>query len=100
MLNHANSNTLTVNIETTTSTLQSQTMYQLKYGEFPKLNHLNYSQWHKHMELILHAEDAFEITLGNEETPPENQCIQNADFCHYKGKALALIFESCTITAQ
>lgn len=86
--------------ETAISTIPSQMMYRSKYGEFPKLNHLNYSQWRKHMEVILRAEDAFELTIGNENPPPDNQRIQQAEYRRRKGKAIALIFESCTTSAQ
>ena len=74
-------------------------MYRSKYGEFQKLNHLNFSQWRKHIEVALRAEDAFELTLGNELPPPENQRIELADFRRRKGKAIPLIFESCTTSA-
>lgn len=45
-------------------------MYRYKYGGFPKLNDLNYSQWHKHMEVILLAGDWFELTVRNENALP------------------------------
>ena len=54
-----------INLESGICSIQGQTMYRSKYGEFPKLNHLNYSQWRKHMEVILRAEDVFELTIGN-----------------------------------
>jgi len=77
------------NAETAVSTIQSHAMYQSKYGEFPKLNHLNYSQWRKHMEVILRAEDAFELTIGNEQPPPDNQRIQQAEYRRQEGKEIA-----------
>ena len=64
---------------------QNNSMYRSKYGEFPKLNHINYSQWRKHNEVALRAEDAFELTQGDENPPPDNQRIQLADFWHRKG---------------
>ena len=82
------------------SAVQNNSMYRSKYGEFPKLNHINYSQWRKHIEVALRAEDAFELTQGDEIPPPDHQRIQLADFRRRKGKAIALIFESCTTTAQ
>jgi len=84
------------NAESSICSIQSQAMYQSKYGEFSKLNHLNYSQWRKHMEVILPAEDAFELTVGNENASHDNQGAQLAR----KGKAIALIFGSCTTSAQ
>ena len=80
--------------------VQGQAMYRSKYGEFPKLNHWNYSQWRKHMEIILRAEDEFELTIGNENAPPDNQQVQLAEYRRRKGKAIALIFGSCTTSAQ
>ena len=52
------------------------------------------------MEVILHAEDAFELTVGNENAPPDNQRVQLAEYRRRKGKAIALIFGSCTTSAQ
>jgi len=75
-------------------------MYRSKYGEFPKLNHLNYSQWRKHVEVILRAEDAFELTIGNENAPADNQQVRLAEYRRRKGKAIPLIFGSCTTSAQ
>ena len=75
-------------------------MYRSKYGEVPKLNQINYSQWRKDIEVPLPAEDAFELTQGDEIPPPDHQHIQLADFRHRKGKAIALIFKCCTTIAQ
>jgi len=74
------------NAETAVSTIQSHAMYRSKYGEFPKLNHLNDSQLRKHMKVILRAEDAFELMIGNEQPPLDNQRIQLAEYRHRKGK--------------
>jgi len=75
-------------------------MYWSKYGEFPKLNHLNHSQWRKHMEVILRAEDAFELIIGNENAPADNQRVELAEYHRRKGKAITLISGSCTTSAQ
>ena len=90
----------TTAFSTASLTAQNNLMYRSKYGEFPKLNHINYSQWRKHIEVALRAEDAFELAQGDENPPPDNQRIQLADFRRRKGKAMALIFESCTTNAQ
>jgi len=52
------------------------------------------------MEVILRAEDAFELTMGNENAPPDNQRVQLTEYRRRKGKAIALIFGSCTTSAQ
>jgi len=88
------------NAEGPNSAMQSNVMYRSKYGEFPKLNQLNDSQWQKHMEVVLRAEDAFELTIRNENPPTNNQRIQLVEYHRRKGKAIALMFESCTTSAQ
>ena len=88
------------NAEAPNSATQSNAMYRSRYGEFPKLNDLNYSQWRKHVEVLLRAEDAFELTIGNEKPPADNQRLQLAEYCGSKGKAIDLMFESCTTSAQ
>jgi len=100
MLQHNLASSSAINVESGISGVQSNAMYRSKYGEFPKLNHLNYSQWRKHMEVILRAEDAFELTIGNENAPADNQRVQLAEYRRRKGKAIALIFGSCTTSAQ
>ena len=80
--------------------IQIHAMYQSKYSEFPNMNHLNYSQWRKHMEVILHAKNAFELTIGNENPSPDYQHIQLVEYHRQKGKAIAPMFESCTVSAQ
>jgi len=52
------------------------------------------------MEVILRAEDPFELTIGNEHAPPDNQRVQLGEYRRRKGKAIALIFGSCTTSAQ
>jgi len=52
------------------------------------------------MEVILRAEDAFELTMGNENSPTDNQRVQLTEYRRRKGKAIALIFGSCTTSAQ
>jgi len=52
------------------------------------------------MEVILRTEDALELTIGNENPPPDNQHIQLAEYHRRKGKAIALIFTSSTTSAQ
>ena len=52
------------------------------------------------MEVILHAEDALELTFGNENAPPDYQQVQLTEYRRRKGKAIALIFGSCTTSAQ
>ena len=94
MLPHDLSSSSAINGEGSISCVQSNAMYRSKYGEFPKLNHLNYSHWRKHMEVILGAEDAFELTIGNENPPAENQRAQLAKYRRRKGKAITLIFGS------
>ena len=92
--------TSTATCSTASLAAQNNSMYRSKYGEFPKLNHINYSQWHKYIEVALRAEDAFELTQGDEITPQHHQRIQLADFQRRKDKAIALTFESRTTTAQ
>ena len=75
-------------------------MYPCYNGEFPKLNHIYSSPWFKHIEVALRAEDAFKLTQGDAIPQPDHQWIQLADLRRWKGKAIGLIFESCTTTAQ
>jgi len=100
MLQHNLTSSSAINVESGISGVQPKVMYRSKYGEFPKLNHLNYSQWHKHMEVVLRAEDAFELTTGNENAPADNQRVHLREYHRRKGKAIALIFGSCTTSAQ
>ena len=73
MLQHNLASSSAINVESGISGVQSNAMYRSKYGEFSKLNHLNYSQWRKHMEVIMRAKDAFELTIGNENASTDNQ---------------------------
>ena len=61
--------------------IQNQTdgTYRTKYGITPKLTSFNYRQWARSIQIFLRAENALAITLG---------------------KALAIIFNSCTIITQ
>lgn len=88
--------------EQSSEAIQNQTdgTYRTKYGITPKLTSFNYRQWARSIQIFLRAENALAITLGEEPEPPAQQVQRRSDWIMREGKALAIIYNSCTMITQ
>lgn len=75
-------------------------IYRTKYGETPKLSSLNYRQWARNIQIFLRSENALAITLGEEVQPPLEHYQNRGDWIAREGKALAIIYNSCSTATQ
>lgn len=85
---------------TTHGTLASDGVYRTKYGDTQKLNSFNYRQWARSIQIFLRSENALAIALGEEEQPPPEDRQNRSDWIAREGKALAIIYNSCTSVTQ
>ncbi|PWW80562.1 hypothetical protein C7212DRAFT_341267 [Tuber magnatum] len=79
---------------------QTDGIYQTKYSTTPKLTSFNYCQWARSIQIFLRAENALGITLGEKPEPPVQQMQRCCDWIMREGKALAIIYNSCTMITQ
>jgi len=75
-------------------------IYRTKYGDTPKLNSFNYRQWARSIQIFLRSENALAITLGEEKQPPPLDRQNRSNWIAREGKALAIIYNSCTSVTQ
>ena len=79
---------------------EADSIYRTKYGSTPKLTSFNYRQWARSIQIFLRAENALAITFGEEPEPPVQQIQRRSDWIMREGKALAIIYNSCTMITQ
>lgn len=75
-------------------------VYRTKYGDTQKLNSFNYCQWARSIQIFLRSENALAIVLGEEKQPPPEDSQNRSDWIAREGKALAIIYNSCTSVTQ
>ena len=75
-------------------------VYRTKYGDTQKLNSFNYRQWARSNQIFLRSENALAIALGEEKQPPPEDRQNRSDWIAREGKALAIIYNSCTSVTQ
>jgi len=85
---------------TTPGTLASDGVYRTKYGDTQKLHSFNYRQWARSIQIFLRSENALAIALGEEEQPLPEDRQNRSDWITRVGKALAIIYNSCTSVTQ
>ena len=75
-------------------------VYRTKYGDTQKLNSFNYRQWARSTQIFLRSENALAIALGEEKQPPPEDRQNRSDWIAREGKALTIIYNSCTSVTQ
>lgn len=81
-------------------TIPPDGIYRTNYGDTQKLNSFNYRQWARSIQIFLRCENVLAIALDVEQQPLPEDCQSRSDWIAREGKALAIIYNSCTSVTQ